>query len=464
MPVVGERAIVLGASMGGLLAARALSDFYRTVTVVERDVLVDEPVTRRGVPQGTQAHALLPRCSEILDELFEGFLCDLVAAGVPAWDDGDLSKIYLSVGGHRLVRSGAVADKLSMHFPSRPLLEWNVRRRVASLPNVTVLDGHDVVDLTSTIRRDRVTGVRLVNRDGGAETTLSAELVVDATGRGSRAPVFLEKLGYGRPREDEVVMRLAYASQMLRIPPGILREGFVAIMPEPGRPTTFALVGYENDTWILTLGSMLGDEPPTDRDEMISFAEEFAPAEAVAAVRAAVPMSGVASYRLPSNRWRRYDKMDSTPKGLLVFGDAICSFDPIYGQGMTVAGLEAIALRECLLGGDRDLPRRFFKSTARHIRVAWQTAAGSDLSLPEVQGRRSRSMRISNSYLNWVLAATEVDPIVAGRFFRVTGMMDPPSRLLAPSLVYRVAGANRRHRGDDGSLSTRPDSVSAGVR
>jgi 2-polyprenyl-6-methoxyphenol hydroxylase-like FAD-dependent oxidoreductase len=464
MPVVGERAIVLGASMGGLLAARALSDFYRTVTVVERDVLVDEPVTRRGVPQGTQAHALLPRCSEILDELFEGFLCDLVAAGVPAWDDGDLSKIYLSVGGHRLVRSGAVADKLSMHFPSRPLLEWNVRRRVASLPNVTVLDGHDVVDLTSTIRRDRVTGVRLVNRDGGAETTLSAELVVDATGRGSRAPLFLEKLGYGRPREDEVVMRLAYASQMLRIPPGILREGFVAIMPEPGRPTTFALVGYENDTWILTLGSMLGDEPPTDRDEMISFAEEFAPAEAVAAVRAAVPMSGVASYRLPSNRWRRYDKMDSTPKGLLVFGDAICSFDPIYGQGMTVAGLDAIALRECLLGGDRDLPRRFFKSTARHIRVAWQTAAGSDLSLPEVQGRRSRSMRISNSYLNWVLAATEVDPIVAGRFFRVTGMMDPPSRLLAPSLVYRVARANHRHRGDDLSQSTRPDSVSAGVR
>ncbi len=462
MRVLGERAVVLGASMGGLLAARVLADFYRTVTVVERDVLVDEPVNRRGVPQGRQAHALLSRCSQVLDELFPGFLDELVAGGVPAWSDGDLSKVCLEAGGHRFPRSGRLPDPLSMYYPSRPFLEWNVRRRVQSVTNITILDGHDVVGPTSTTQCDRVTGVRLVSRDGGAETTMEADLVVDATGRGSRTPAFLEQLGYGRPREDEVVVRLAYASQMLRIPPASLPEGFFAIFPEPGRPTTFALIRCENDSWILTLGSMLGHEPPIDRDEMISFADEFAPPEAVAAVRAAVPIGEVAHYRLPSNRWRRYDKMQSTPTGLLVFGDAICSFNPVYGQGMTVAALDAVALRDCLRRGDRDLPRRFYRSTAKHLRVAWQTAVGSDLSLPEVEGKRSPSMRISNAYLNWVLTAAETDPAVASQFVRVTGMIDPPSRLLRPSLIFQAARTIRRRRGADLEPHGLPDSVSAG--
>jgi 2-polyprenyl-6-methoxyphenol hydroxylase-like FAD-dependent oxidoreductase len=450
MLALGERAVVLGASMGGMLAARVLADFYRTVTVVEREVLPDDPVNRRGVPQGRHLHLLLARGSQILGELFPGLLDELVADGVFVWSDGDFTRICLSFGGHQMVRSGTVPDPQSIpfYYPSRPFLEWNVRRRLRGIPNVTILEGYDVVGLTSTPDRERVTGARLVSRDGGGETTLTADLVVDATGRGSRTPVFLDELGYGRPREDELVVRLAYASQPLRIPAGALREGLIAVFPEPGRLTTFGLVGYENDTWLFTMGSMMGHEPPSERADMLALAADFAPADALAAVRAAEPLGEVAHYRVPSNRWRRYDKMRRTPKGLLVFGDAISSFNPIYGQGMTVAAVEAVVLRDCLRRGERDLPRRFFRTTAKKIRVAWQTAVGSDLALPEVVGPRPLSMRINNAYLDRVMTAAETDPLVTEQLLKVLEMVDSPVRLLRPSSMFRVARGNRRRRSD----------------
>jgi 2-polyprenyl-6-methoxyphenol hydroxylase-like FAD-dependent oxidoreductase len=308
-------------------------------------------------------------------------------------------------------------------------------------PNVVILEKHEMLGLSATPDHDRITGARIVNRDGGCETALSADLVVDATARGSRTPTFLDELGYSRPREDELVVRLAYASQLLRLPPGALRENFVAVFPEPGRLTTFGLVGYENDTWLVTMGSMMGHELPRDRAEMVTWAERFAPPEALAAVRAAEPLEEVGHYRVPSNRWRRYDKMARTPKGLLVFGDAICSFNPIYGQGMTVVAIEALVLRDCLCRGERDLPKRFFRAAAKKVRVAWHTAVGSDLALPEVIGPRPLSMRITNAYLDRVLTAAESDVTVVDQFVRLIGMIDPPSRMLRPSFMFRVATA-----------------------
>ena len=220
MAKLGEHAVVLGASMAGLLAARVLADFYERVTVVERDVLPDDPGQRRGVPQARHAHILLARGSQILDELFPGLLDELVAAGAPVGDDGDLSKLYFSPG-HLFTRSGRAKDpcSLAVYVPSRPLLDFHVRRRLRAIPNVALLDGHDVVDITSTPGRDRVTGARVVNRDGGAEKELTADLVIDAMGRGAHTPNLLESLGYGRPVEEHIVMRTCYVSQRLRTPP-----------------------------------------------------------------------------------------------------------------------------------------------------------------------------------------------------------------------------------------------------
>lgn len=439
MPVLGERAIVLGASMGGLLAARVLAESYRTVTVVERDVLSTGPLPRRGVPQGRLIHALLARGAQILDELFPGLLDELVANGATRWD-GDYAKLCFSVGGHQFLRSGRTPDPQSMpfYFQSRPFLEWHVLRRMRDASNVTILEHHDVAGLASTADRSRVTGVEVVNRNNQHRTTLTADLVVDATGRGSRTPVFLEQLGYDRPAEDEVVVHLAYACQQVRIAPDAVTENFVAIMPEPGRPKMFAAVGYENDTAMFAVGAMAGLEPPCTAAEMLTFAADVAPAGVLAAFADAEPLGEVAQYRVPSNRWRRYDKMRRLPAGLIVLGDAVCSFNPIYGQGMTVAAIEALVLRESLRRGEKDLPRRFFRASAKKIRIAWLTAAGSDLALPEVNGHAPLSIRLSNAYLDRVMTAAERDSAVMLSFLRVMGMMDSPARLLLPGFMFRV--------------------------
>ena len=454
MPVLGERAIVLGASIGGLLAARVLAESYRTVTVVERDVLPTGPVPRRGVPQGRLVHALLARGALILDELFPGLLDELVASGAARWD-GDYSKLCISVGGHQLVRSGRSPAPQSMpfYFQSRPFLEWHVLRRMRDVSNVTILEHHDVLALSSTADRSRVTGVEVANHDTRHRTTLTADLVVDATGRGSRTPVFLEQLGYDRPAEDEVMVHLAYACQPVRIAPGAVPENFIAVAPEPGRPKMFATIAYENDTAMFGVGAMAGHEPPGTSAEMLTFAADFAPAGVLAALADAEPLGEVAHYRVPSNRWRRYDKMRRLPVGLLVFGDAICSFNPIYGQGMTVAAIEALVLRECLRRGDRELSRRFFRASAKKIRIAWQTATGSDLALPEVEGSVPLSMRLSNAYLDRVMSAAESDPTVTLQFMRVMGMIDSPARLLLPSFIFRVLRTGRRRYRSAQSLS-----------
>ena len=223
---------------------------------------------------------------------------------------------------------------------------------------------------------------------------------------------FLEHLGYDRPVEDEVVVRLAYASQLLCIPDGMHKEIMVVVGPVAGRPTGMVLSANENNTWMFTAFGMVGHRPPADRAGVLTFVEEFTPAPVVSALRCAEPLGDVERYRRPSSRWRRYDKMEHLPVGLLVFGDAICSFNPIYGQGMTVAALEAMALDRCLRRGSHNLAPRFFRAAAKTVSVAWQLAVGGDLALPEVEGPRPLAVRLTSRYVDRVQAAAETNVVI----------------------------------------------------
>ena len=445
---IDGQAVVLGASMSGLLAARVLSDFYQTVTVVERDVLPTDDANRRGVPQGQHAHALWARGSQILEEFFPGLLTQMVADGCTEWNDGDFSTLCLTLGGHQFVRSGRFPDfdpSDAVYYATRPFVEGHCRRRVAAIPNVTLLDGHDVERLISDTFGANITGVAVTSRSTLEKRYLTADLVVDATGRGSRTPAFLEDLGYGRPFEDEVVMRLSYTSQLLRIPDATLKEKLVLVGQVPQRPTGMALIANENNTWMLTAFGMVGHEPPADYAGMLRYMEDFTPAHVMSALWSAEPLREVAQYRTPSSRWRRYDKMRRFPAGLVVFGDAIASFDPIYGQGMTVAALQAVALEHCLRQGPDDLAARYFRAAAKPIGVAWKLAVGGDLAVPEVEGPRSLSTRLTNKYVDMVQSAAETNTVVARRFLRVAGFHDSPASLMFPSFALRVAATNCRY-------------------
>jgi 2-polyprenyl-6-methoxyphenol hydroxylase-like FAD-dependent oxidoreductase len=280
----------------------------------------------------------------------------------------------------------------------------------------------------------------------GAQETLDADLVIDATGRGSRTRAWLATIGYDQPPEEQLTIQLKYATRHLRLRPGALSEQtIVAVGAQPRRPTGFVLFAQEHDRWILTAIGYDGHHPPTDPEGFLTFIEAIAPPDVLAAIRNAEPLDEIVAHRFPANVRRRYDLLRRFPAGMLVFGDAICSSNPAYALGMSVAALQAEALRDSLAGGDRDLAQRFFRAAAKPIDMAWRLTVGSDQALPQVKGPRPLPVRVINAYVNRALIAAERDPVVAEQFFRVAGLQHPATRLFRPPTAMRVLLGNLRH-------------------
>jgi 2-polyprenyl-6-methoxyphenol hydroxylase-like FAD-dependent oxidoreductase len=295
--------------------------------------------------------------------------------------------------------------------------------------------------------------VRVVPPGGGAVDEIPADLVVDATGRGSRTPVWLEELGYERPAEDRIAVRVKYASQTLRLARETPKR-FVIEGRTPDRDLGVALFGCEHDRWTFTvLGADRAFETATP-EWMRSVAASMLPPWAMEVVNDGEPVGPLATHRHPASVRRRYDRLNTFPDGLVVTGDALCAFNPIYGQGISVAAEQAIALRDALEAGSPGLALRVFRAAARPTAAAWDLAAGSDLAYPEVEGNPTRQMRIAGRYVDRVLAVAEHDPEVARRFMAVAGLVATPGALFAPRVLAKVL--RRRPSGA-------PTTVGAGI-
>ncbi len=445
-----RHAVVIGASMGGLAAAAALATAYEQVTVLDRDRLPAQPATRRCVPQGRHAHGLQPGGLRALDELLPGLIDELLAAGVPSGDISD--SCTWNVGGGRLARGASGITGIGV---TRPFLEHRVRTRVAALPNVTIRDEVDVLAPLAGDAR-RVVGVEIANADGVVEA-VPADLVVDASGKVSKLPHWLAALGFPAPGEELVHCKMGYLTQRWRLAQP--HPDLVTIVT-PAQTTHFAvLIEQEDGTHILTLGGLLDSAP--GKSDYLTFARRLSDPAIAAALVGATPVGQMQMSHFPASRRRRYDKLRAFPAGLLALGDSIASFNPMYGQGMTVAALEAVALRDHLARGRVDA-LRFFATAHRIEDVAWRIAIGGDLRFDAIEGKRTPDMKIMNRYLDRLLLAARADPVLSRQFLQVAGFVARPESLFKPSVLWRVLVGGRQARRTGASPSAaQPQTVVA---
>jgi 2-polyprenyl-6-methoxyphenol hydroxylase-like FAD-dependent oxidoreductase len=424
----GTRAVVVGGSIAGLAAARSLSESHDEVVIVDRDDLAGG--TRRRVPQARHVHALLPSGHAVLEAMFPGFGDELAAAGAP---NVEASQVRWHLGGHRFARSRSEIEGV---LASRPLLETTLRARVRDLAGVEVIDRCDVVGLVTS--EGRVEGVRVLRQaDGSATEALQADLVVDCSGRGSRTPERLGELGFRGPPTEVLHVGLGYATRTYRCPASATGgDQTIVVGPVADCLRSGVAIHVEADRWIVTLGGLLGDHPPTDPDHFERWATTLPAPDLGELVAAGSPLDDPVPYRFPASVRHRYERLRRFPQGLLVLGDAVASFNPIYGQGMSVALLQAAALQEHLAAGRPPDDHRLRRRIAKIVDAAWDLAVGSDLSLPQVDGPRSVRTRLLNRYVARLQAAATHDADLATTFALVAGLVAPPARLLGPRAVW----------------------------
>ncbi len=427
-------AIVLGASISGLLAAKALSQCFEQIIVVEKDRLSVGEGIRKGVAQAAHAHGLLASGYCVMDRYFPGMMDELHALGAPRCDTvGDF--LWFQHGRWKLRhQSGYYGICVS-----RLCLEAAIRRRVKALPNVTFLEETKGVRLIFEPTNNRITGLMVKGADKSVQK-IGAQLVVDASGRRSQSLKWLTELGFELPEEVSLQVDVGYATRVFERKPGDFFDSFGGIIsgtPPKGRRMA-AVLAAEGDRWIVTLVGTAGDRPPANEKDWIAFAASLPVSAVHDLVTSNQPLSDIVSYHIPSTQRRFYERMKSPPTGYIAIGDAICSFNPIYGQGMSVAAAEAKALEECLAWGLERLPTRFYQRASKIINTPWTIATGEDFRFPQIKGQRPLGYRITNKYMERVHAIASADPAVCRSFFDVLNLFSSPASLMSPDNLWRV--------------------------
>ncbi len=441
-------ALVIGGSVAGLCCAETLSHHFERVSVLERDRLPSEPCLRRGVPQAPHQHMLLARGQQLLEELFPGLQEELIACGAVPMDVAEELAWLTPAGWAPRFRSG-----ITIVPCSRQLLEACVRERVRANPRVEIREEQQVFGLLAG-PGDQVVGVR-VRPSGRRELSgerISADLVIDTAGRGSRLPAWLEDLGYRVPPAHVVDAHVSYTSRVyegLAALPAGLRGAFIQAAP-PASTRGGALLPIEKGRMLLTLIGRAGDVAPTDDEGFLAFARSLRSPLIHVAVAALVPFTHPVSSRATENRRYPYERMPKWPKGLVAVGDAVCAFNPVYGQGMSTAALGAVALGRSFRVGAHDSHRaaaRFQRRLAKLHAGPWMLDTDLDLRVHGVTGPPpGRRVHLRQSYLARVARLAVERPAVRLAFLEVLHLLRGPLSLLRPSISGPVLVRATRER------------------
>jgi 2-polyprenyl-6-methoxyphenol hydroxylase-like FAD-dependent oxidoreductase len=442
----GRQALVIGGSIGGMVAARVLADHYDEVVLVERDYLPVGPENRPGVPHARHLHFLLKRGLMIVEDLFPGVKPDLLAAGCCVADQGqDVQYLY--------PYGMAPRDEMGLEFLTftRPLLESTIRKHLLADPRISILEGHEVCGLVADDDRSRVTGVRVRPRNRadepaqGDETVLRADLVVDTSGRPSEAPQWLTELGYQAPEETVVDAFWGYATRIYEPPANWKADWKLTLcLPRPPyQPRAGVIQPIEGGRWLVTVAGVMRDYPPTDEEGFLQFAKSLSTSAIYDAIKDARPLTGIRGFRRTANRLRHFETLTAMPRGFVAMGDSVCAANPVYGQGMTLACLAALDLGRWLRenGGEPGDSLTFQKGVAKLVAAPFAMCAGADLRWPATQGGEiTAPVRFLQWYVDQILRLIPTSADVYKRFQRVNHLLDGPEALFHPAISMRVLG------------------------
>ena len=437
--LIGRRAIVIGAGMGGCSVARALADYFEQVVMIERDSLPAEPIPRSGVPQSQQVHGLLGGGLRALEELFPGFGLDLAAAGAAPLRVGlDL----------RVERPGYDPFPQrdlgwTTYAMSRPLIESVLRRRIADDDNILVHQDCRALEITTSADRTAVTGVQYETADGKREM-LSAELVVDASGRGSITLALLESIGFAPPATT-IGVDIGYAGAVFAMPEDAPSD-WKGVLLHPSAPADVRgcfMMPVENNRWMLALAGRNGDWPPGDEKGFMAFARSLRMPTVYNAIKGAKRLGQISRFGFVESIWRHFERLEIMPRGLIPIGDVICRFNPVYGQGMTVAVQEASLLQRLLRTSTESDPlarlsKSFLSEAALLVGDAWAMSAIPDLIYPQTRGERPADFDRVLGFASALSRVAAGDPAVHKLMFEVHHLLKPRSVYRDPILMERV--------------------------
>jgi 2-polyprenyl-6-methoxyphenol hydroxylase-like FAD-dependent oxidoreductase len=445
-----RHAIVIGAGMAGLITARVLLDHFDRVTIIDRDRLPETPVYRAAVPQSRHVHALLKRGETILESLFPGITAELIQGGAtPMRWTTDI--LWYHLGGYRERHDLNLQTIVS----SRAVLEWTVRRRLTALAGVRIVEGTTVTGLLADTGHRFVRGVRIRNGDpdpsnGRGDGEERAGLVVDTGGRESKAPLWLSELGYEPPPESVINGFVGYTSRVVR-PSQACRKWWKAAVLYP-TPETTSRTGFifptESGDWLVSLAGVNRDYAPSDEQGFLEYARTLSGPDIYDAIKDAEPVSPIYSFRHTENRRRHYEKLRRAPEGFVALGDSVCTFDPKFGQGMTVSAISATILGDCMReqrrrhpsGAVTGLAARFPAALARSLFTPWFLATSEDLRYPGTEGGElGPATKLLQRYTDRIIEMGVRDADACHAFCDVLNMVKPPTSLFRPNLAWQVA-------------------------
>ncbi len=430
---LGERAVVAGAGIGGLIATGVLSKFFSEVVLIEKDALPKTAELRKGVPQDSQIHIMLKGGEDAFESVFPGFCKQLADAGATPLEFG--KDIYLYEGGRAHAASGT---GIIVHSQTRPVFEWVARRMLSEIPNVLVRDQTRILEISLT--PDGAVDGLIISDDDGRKDTLQADLLVDAMGRSGFTARWLAKTTGVQVPASRIGIDLVYASALLRrTAPWRGRNYGWAIRPTaPANTKSGVLIPVEGERWIMTLSGRFGDVPPDDPAGFMAYAGALEDKSVYEQAKDAEFETAISIYRIPEMIWRHYDKIVDFPDRLIPLGDTVAGFNPLAAQGMSMAALHALALRDSLQTGLAGATEAYMAKAMAIAGDAWSLGELIDLAYPQARAERPENLqqRFENRAAVLKLAATDGE--VRRLVFEVQNMLRPASDLQDTALLARA--------------------------